>query len=192
MSSVCSYSHQLQQLSSGYATWCALVHSVAVAVAVAAAAAAAVAAVAVAVAAAAAADELVPFVALLAERRSVLGLHLVLVPMPVPDPAREPGAEPAPAPGCEVAVCIHAVVLVPALLPLTDVPSHQLSDFDLEFALPVPCTFGRPYWALHRLVDLSFVGGMPDGVVGPGFEVEGETALAKAGQQAARAGVGNC
>lgn len=78
---------------------------------------------------------------------------------------------------------------------LVDVPLHQVSDFELEFVLPVPSpckmtAYWRLYWALHRLVDLSFVGGMHDGVAG--FGVGAEAALAEAAQQAARAVVENC
>jgi hypothetical protein len=54
--------------------------------------------------------------------------------------------------------------------------------------VPSPCK--TAYWALHKLVDLSFVEGMRDGVAG--FGVGAEAALAEAGQRAARADVENC
>lgn len=164
-----------------YATWDVPAHSVVVVVAVAV-----VVVVAVVVA------ELVPLAGLLAARRSVLELHLVLVLMPVLDLARELGPEPEPAPGCDVAACrtfaAFVVVTVPALFDV-----HQLSDFDLAFVPPVPspCTtaYWRPYWALHKLVDLSFVERTRDGVAGFGVGVE--AALAEAGQLAARVDVEN-
>lgn len=133
-------------------------------------------------------DELVPLAGLLAAGRSVLGLLLVLVLMPVLDLARElgPEPEPAPAPGCDVAACRTFVVLVPALPPL-----HRLSDFELEFVPPVcKVAYWRPYWVVHKLVDLSFVEGMRDGVAG--FGVGAEAALAEAGQWVARTDVENC
>jgi len=179
MLAVCSHLHWQPQHSSVYATWGAPAHSVAVAVAA----------------------ELVPIAGLLAAQRSVLGLHLVLVLMPVLDLARELGPEPEPEPepelepelGLEPAPArdvaarrTFVVVFVPALLPLFDV--HRLSNFDPEFVPPVPppCT----YWALQKLVDLSFVEGIRDGVAG--FGVGAEAALAEAGQRAARADVENC
>ena len=175
MSAVCSHLQQRQH-SSVYATWGVPVHSVAVAVAAAAAA----------VVVAAAAAELVPLAGLLAARRSVLGLHLVLDLMPVLDLARELGPEPEPA-GCDVAARrTFVVVIVPALLSL----------FDLDFVPPVPspCTtayWRRPYWALHKLVDLSFVEGMHGGVAGFGVGAEAEAGLAEAGQRTARVDVEN-
>jgi hypothetical protein len=57
--------------------------------------------------------------------------------------------------------------------------------------VPLPCTTAYwPYWALQKLVGLSFVEGMRDGVAGLG--VGAEAALAEAGQWAARADVENC
>ena len=156
-----------------YATWGVPAHS------------AAAAAVVVVFVVAAAAAELVPLAGLLAARRSVLGLLLVLVL------ARELGPEPEPALGCDVAARrTFAVVPVPAPLPMFDV--HRLSDFDLELA-PVPsvCKIA-PYWASQKLVvvGLSFVEGMRGEVAG--FGVGAEAALGEAGQRAGRADAENC
>ena len=171
MSAVCSHLHQQRQHSSVYATWGVPAHSVVVVVAA----------------------ELVPLAGLLAVWRSVLGLHLVLDLVPDLDLACEP--EPEPEPGCGVeARRTFVVVLVPVLLPLFDV--HQLSDFDLELVPACKTAYWRPrpYWALHKLVDLSLVEGIRDGVAGFGVAVAvgAEAAVAEAGQQAARVDVENC
>jgi hypothetical protein len=125
-------------------------------------------------------DELVPLVGLLPACRSALELYLELVLMPVLVPVHElePELELEPAePEPEIEGCkIWAVILVPALM---DVPLHQLSDFDLDFVPPCTELFGRPYFAAHRSVGLSFAGGIADVVVEPGLA---EAALAKAGE----------
>ena len=193
MSAVCSHLHQQRQHLSVYATWGVPAHSVVVV---------------------AAAAELVPLADLLAARCSVnlvlvlmtvleLGPELgpehepVLEPVlePEPEPESEPPA-PAPAPARDVAARrTFVVVLVPALLPMFDV--HRLSDFELVLVPPVPSPCKTaPYWDLHKLVGLSFVERMRDGVagfgVGAGSGVGTEAARAEAEQRAARVDVENC
>lgn len=143
---------------------------------------------------AAAAAELAPLADLPAACRSALELHLEPALMSVLVLAREPEVEPGPGPETEpeteteveveveVAARRICVILASALM---DVPLHQLSHFDLDFV--PPCT-EPSYFASHRSVGLSFVGGMADVIVEPGLA---EAALAKAGEQAAR-GVENC
>lgn len=142
--------------------------------------------------AAAAAAELAPLADLPAACRSALELHLEPALMSVLVLAREPEVEPGPEtePETETEVEVEVevaarricVILASALM---DVPLHQLSHFDLDFV--PPCT-EPSYFASHRSVGLSFVGGMADVIVEPGLA---EAALAKAGEQAAR-GVENC
>ena len=116
----------------------------------------------------------------------VLDLARELGPELEPELEPEPGPEPEPAPGCGVAAGrTFVVVLVPAL-PLFDVQSHRLSDFDLEFVQPVSPR-KTACCAVNKLVDPE---GMRDGVAG--FGVGAEAALVEAGQQAARADVENC
>ena len=139
-----------------------------------------------------AAAELAPLADLPAACRSALELHLEPALMSVLVLAREPEVEPGPEtePETETEVEVEVevaarricVILASALM---DVPLHQLSHFDLDFV--PPCT-EPSYFASHRSVGLSFVGGMADVIVEPGLA---EAALAKAGEQAAR-GVENC
>ena len=139
-----------------------------------------------------AAAELAPLADLPAACRSALELHLEPALMSVLVLAREPEVEPGPEtePETETEVEVEVevaarricVILASALM---DVPLHQLSHFDLDFV--PPCT-EPSYFASHRSVGLSFVGGMADVIVEPGLA---EAALAKAGEQVAR-GVENC
>ena len=153
-----------------YATWDALAHS------------------AVAATAAAAAG-LVPLAGLPAAWRSEFEFdpeweyHLGPVLTPVLVSVRELGA----------ALARNTCVAVP-VLPSTDVPLHQLLDFDLELVRPLCNT--KPYWQTQSVPGLaqglSFVERTADGSVVP--EVEAGAGFAEAGQRWQRAvdgGVGS-